>query len=884
MLVLIAVLQAANNVLSTVQNHLSSITFDLSVLMKWHKAPIIAKMKSLKYILIALSCCFTAICTNSSDLNAQFFGPDVYEAERSKQLLEDTGFNRYEFEEFLRQMQADRLLTDGDSISGLRRQVLASPEELRKLGVSEELIEEMLRLNAVQDSLYFIGSGLEGLYGEEGSEVADSISLYDVQEIVEWQKRQLYAKAFELPEAYVFGHEFFRKNLVNISDGGSQGFRASDNYVLGKGDEIAVVIWGNNEFNQSYQIDEKGSINPGSIGKIYLQGIEFGKAKEIISGRFLDVYGSNNNQIEITMIYSRRVNVNVVGEVFNPGSYSFNGINSAFNTLVAVEGPNQIGSVRNISVRRGGEDVKTLDVYQYLLNPDSEQDFFLMDNDYLLVPPLGNVVNIAGEVQRPHNYEMKDGETLQDLIGYAGKLTPAAYSKNINVKRYADNKEVLIDVNLDSLRNTGRKFQVLAGDSVYIYRIPSTLSNYVDLQGAVQVPGKYELKKGDRVSDVMYRAQGPLEIADLEKAFVIRLNEKLTKEVIPFDLQKALLDHSSMENIQLQSRDTIRVVSKDQYRERYQIYVAGEVNDPGDYEYAKGITLWDMVRMAGGIKREAANSRLEVSRLVVGKDNETFNPNKERVVMKRVNIGSNLQIPEYEKNFELQPYDQLFIRLSPDFEIPQQVTIVGEITYPGEYSLLRKDERIESLVERAGGFSNYAYQSAARLYRHQDSLGVVILDLKEALENPDRSEFNYLLTDGDSIVVPKLKDFVTLRGAIRHFEVDSIAQVNVPYDGKRSAKYYVKNYGGGFGKSSSRFRTYVQQPNGQVEKTKRILFFNKYPAVEEGATVFVDITEWKRREPIRIEQRKTRDWNDAFNSTAAKISAVLSVLVLVTRL
>jgi len=223
--------------------------------------------------------------------------------------------------------------------------------------------------------------------------------------------------------------------------------------------------------------------------------------------------------------------------------------------------------------------------------------------------------------------------------------------------------------------------------------------------------------------------------------------------------------------------------------------------------------------------------------------------------------------------------------LSPDFEIPQKVTIVGEIIYPGEYSLLRKDERIESLVERAGGFSNYAYQSAARLYRSEDSLGVVIVNLEEALENPDRSEFNYLLTDGDSIVIPKMKDFVTLRGAIRHFEMDSIAQVNVPYDGKRSAKYYVKNYGGGFGKHSSRFRTYVQQPNGQVEKTKKILFaFNKYPIVEEGATVFVDITEWKRREPIRVELRKTRDWNEAFNSTAAKISAVLSVLVLVTRL
>jgi len=162
-------------------------------------------MRSFKHQLLIAICCISAICTIEFEAMAQFYGPDVYEADKARKLMEDTGFNRYEFEEVLRRMQEDRFMAEGDSLGVLRRKVLATPDELRKLGVSEELIEEMTRLNAIQDSLYFIGSGLEGLYGEEGVlEPMDSISIYDVQEIVEWQKRQLYEKAFELPE-WLFG-------------------------------------------------------------------------------------------------------------------------------------------------------------------------------------------------------------------------------------------------------------------------------------------------------------------------------------------------------------------------------------------------------------------------------------------------------------------------------------------------------------------------------------------------------------------------------------------------------------------------------------------------------------------------------------------------------
>lgn len=833
------------------------------------------------------------ILLGTLELSAQFYPSaygNIYDKNRNKRDFIDSlstrDYNRYDFEEYLKMRGGEdpELEAMKDSTRRMVEKLLTAPDELRKIGVSDSLIDKIKELNALEDTLVTIEESLlKRRMNRDSLKRKDSLSLNDVKEMIKKRRQDIYTKAFKLPEAFVYGQEYFRKSIVELSKESEKRYRPPDNYTLNVGDELNITLWGFTEKSDQFRIDNSGSINPEVVGKIYLQGMTYEKAVKVIRDRYDGVYDLKKTNIEITMAYSKSVTVNIVGEVFNPGTYTFSSINSAFNALIAMDGPNQLGSVRNIFIKRNGKTIKNLDVYEYLNNPDSEMDFFLQDNDYIVVPSLENVVHIKGEVKRPYNYEMKEGEGLRELVKYAGNLKPGAYVKAINIKRFENSREVLIDVNLDSLITFNKNFPLHDGDSVFVYKIPQSLHDFVEVIGAVRVPGKYQLTKGDRIADMLHKVEGPNNLADLDKAYVIRLNEKLEKEIIAFDIKDVLLNYNSIDNIPLKGLDTIQVISLNDSRQKYVIYIAGEVNKPGEVEYAEGMTLGDLLKMSGGLKRESANSRLEVSRMILGnRDDDMAFVSGERILMKRVDIAPDLQIPQDAIDYKLKPYDQVFVRISPDFEQQQQIVIYGEINYPGEYTLTSKGENVISLIERAGGFTNYAFKAGARLYRNADSLGYVLLDLEDAISNPRRTNYNYILSDGDSIIVPKLRDYVTLRGAIRHFEVDSLTQFSVPFEGRKSAKWYVKKYGAGFGKDSKKFRTYVQQANGRVYKTqKRIFFINKYPKVESGATVFVDQSDRKKTEKDRRKRRENRNWNDAFDSLTSKIATVLSIFVLV---
>lgn len=817
---------------------------------------------------------------------SQFYG-EIYNKDRNKKVDEDEidpleaeYYNRYNFERIQSEQASIREQERMDSIDRVRRWIMATPEELRKLGVSEEYVQELIYLNAMQDSI--VNTGMD-IYNYRGvgtaTEDPDSLSLGQIRGMIEYQKQLLIDKAFSLPDAYVYGHEFFRRNITRLLDDTPVKMRPPENYILGEGDEVNIVLWGRNERNSVYTIDQMGSIFPEIVGKIYLNGIEFSKAKKIIKNRYASVYGDLEDKIEISINYFRMINVNISGEVFNPGGYKFSSINSVFNALTAIDGPNDLGSVRNIMIKRNGKDVKILDIYEYLTDPDSKMDFYLEENDYIVVPAAGPIVNISGEIRRSHNYEMEAGEGIKDLIVYAGGLKADAFTKTINIKRFENNRETLIDVNLDSLTTFNTDFILQNGDSIFVYKIPPNLRNYVDVMGAVRVPGRYQLKKGDRISDILYKAEGPLETADLSKSYVLRLSNELKKQIVPFSLKDVLLNQQSPDNFLLRGLDTIQIIDMEDSRQYYQVYVSGEVNFPGEYEFAEGMTLGDLLALSGGIKSEATASRLEISRMIQEADQDIVSKN-DRIIMKRVDINLDRKILKEDEDYELRPYDRIFVRMSPNFEIQQNIIVAGEILFPGEHSLLKKDERLTSVINRAGGLTDFAYQKGARLYRSEDSLGYVLVDLEEVLKNP-KSKYNYILTDQDSIYIPKQRDIVTLRGAMSFFDFDSIPQINVPYEPNRTAKHYISKYGSGFGQFGKRNRTYVKQANGQVHKVKDYWIYKKYPKVDQGGVIYVDITDRKKNEKDRKRKKRNRNWNDAFDSLTSKIATILTILVLV---
>jgi len=787
-------------------------------------------------------------------------------------------FQEYSYDSYLKDQQEAIL----DSLE-VEEKVLISPNELKKLGVPKEVIEELFRLQFEQDSVSQIQDDFEQ-YVRDQEGISDSISLDDIQALIELQKKLVVKKALSLPPSEIYGHEFFRKNMLKLFDDETK-MRPPENYVLSVGDELSVVIWGYADYSETFIIDQNGSIEPELVGRIYLKGLTFENAKSLIREKFSKAYDLQNSKIDVTLNYTQVVSVNMVGELFNPGTYTFPSLNSVFNALVAIDGPNQLGSIRKIHVRRNGNTIKTLDLYQLLTNPDSKIDFFLEDNDYVVVPSLNKVVAITGEVKRDHSYELIGNEGINELLTYSGGLKPTAFTKGITVKRIRNSQEVLLNVNLDSLRKYNRNFGLEDGDSIFVYKVPQVLRNYVQVSGAVKVPGKYELRTGERVSDLLMRAEGVIDEAYLDRGFVHRLNKDLRKQVKTFNVKEVITNRGSPENILLTDLDTIQIMSKETFRQNFYVNVSGAIQVPGEYEFAEGLTLKDLLFYSGGLRKEAANNRIEISRVLNFQTSDnialasTGDDNISRVIIQQIEIGYDLSLEDGSENFEIKPYDHVFVRTSPDFELQQNVKLYGEIVYPGEYSLINKEERITNLIARAGGVTEYAFKEGATLYREQDSVGFVILDLQK-VDKEQNPKFNYILTDGDSIYIPKVRDFVTITGAVNYPKIDSIGQINVPWERGKTANYYINKYAAGYHRYAKKSSTLVTQPNGAVVNTNNYILFNDYPEIEKGSKIFVDLKERRKPENIKKKEKEDRNWNANFERLSTQLVTVFTLLIL----
>lgn len=677
----------------------------------------------------------------------------------------------------------------------------------------------------------------------------------------------------------IYGHSFFTNKNIKFFDKANQA-KAPDNYVLGVGDELNISIWGFSDFNEVFKIDENGAINPRLVGRIYLKGLTFKDAKGLIASKFRSVYDLNNSQIDVTLSYSKVITVNLVGEVNNPGSYTVPATNTAFNVLLTFGGVSPIGSVRKIYIRRGGQTIKTLDVYQYLMNPDSREDFFLENNDYILVPASGKVVKISGQVKRPMEYELTEKENLKLLVEYAGGFSAGAYRKRIQVKKYLNSQEMVVDVDYDSLVTLQKDFNLSAGDEVTVRKVPVGYNNYVELMGAVKLPGEYELKAGDRISDVLQRAEGVLYDVFDSRAYIIRVNTDLSKKYIPFNLKDVLDNPNSAYNITLQNLDKIQVFSKSYFKDEFNINVIGAVRSPGEYVYGEGITLKDALYLAGGLKKEAATNRIEVSRAVdFVESSGVLTPI--RTVVKTIEVGNDLKLDKASENYGIEPYDQIFVRIDPNFQLQHNVVLMGEVVYPGTYPILNKNEKISNLIQRAGGLTPYAFPEGATLKRMEFNEGYVFFKLQDVLKDTN-SKYNYVIKPGDSIEVARVDELIQISGAIDYPNIALLGQISAPFTKGKSARYYIKNYGLGFADNAAKRKTYVIETGGVAHYTKRFLFIKRYPKVPLGAAVVVPVKVPK--ESKRAKSSEPIDWNKAIDNSIARLSALATLYVIVTRI
>ena len=792
-----------------------------------------------------------------------------------------------------------------------------SPEDLRPSDIPSEQVLKQMGLSDAEISEAMDYKFSKGKYAKG---VQDTIrGNTNLSKFYESFGDTLAIDSTSYPKARIYGQDIFRNNKLSIYQKALDA-KAPENYKVGSGDEISISVWGYSEFSENLMVDDRGYITPSSYGRIYVKGLTFKKMRSLLKSKFGSFLDMKNSEIDVTLSYSRVITVHIVGEVYNPGSYTIPAINKAFNALIAANGPNQLGTVRNIYIKRDGKTVDSLDVYQFLFNPTRSQDIYMQDGDYLFVPPAKHIIEVKGAVNRPYTYEAKTGESFAELIKYAGGYTTNSFTDLLTLKRIDYNAVKVNDVHKDHINST----IVQNGDEVVVNTISNKLSNVVSVKGSIGVSGDYEFIRGEYILDLLKRAKCIDDKTFLDKVYVIRLNDDRTKSHIAVDLEAILNDEKHKDNILLKEYDIIRVLSIDDFDDNFSVSVLGAVRAAGEFDFGVGMTLQDVLLQAGGLTQQAEGSRVEVSR-IMDYDISSNKLKPRMTVIKTIKIGDDLVLSAEAEEFILQPFDQIFVRENPNFEPAKNISLSGEVKYPGTYTLLSKDEKISSVIKRAGGLTRYAYLDGVTMFRKEvvsriQNTNITLKDLSQELldsiySNPNlsllyqeemqkmkvenfesfkaiimynkvylnldkalqsnSSKHNLVLLEGDSIIVPKTMDVVHIRGELMNLEGGAIS---APYFKTRRANYYVNNFAGGFTKMNKKANTVVIYPNGIAKKTMNFGLFVISPRVKKGSVIkVVNKIDKLKHEKVPI------DWNKAIEKTMLKVTAILSLWLLVDR-
>ena len=622
-------------------------------------------------------------------------------------------------------------------------------------------------------------------------------------------------------------------------------------YPIGVGDHIIVSLWGGGEYQEDYMVAKDGAIFPASLGKIYVQGLTFESARSMIWSRFRSKVPDGTN-IQVSLGQPRTINVNVGGNVQNPGPVTVSAFSNAFNVIGLAGGITEFGNLRAIQVKRGGRTIEEVDVYKYLISGDLGKKIYLQNNDFVLVTFVEKKVLATGQFKRPMYYQLKNEEGIKALVAYSGGFTPDAFTSGVKIIRTENEKQVIHDVNATAIvKMTDQDYLLDDGDIVKADLIKAGIINKVELRGAVAYEGIYELRKGDRLFNVINRAGGITRNTYLPRAYIFRgagdsTNIKSDKlEISLKDINNDGL--GNINNVLLQPNDIIQLFTNSEFGEQQFVEIYGEVRKEGKIKKYGGMTLQDLIYLSGGLKQSAEFGRLEISSIVdIDSAQKGLKPT--RTIVKSYGIQSNLELDTAAAGVILKPYDQVFARKNPSFELQQNIQLTGLVKYPGLYPRLNKNERLSSYLERAGGVLENANIGGAILYRKKTELyrekitgrpdsnlvyidEPVSIDLYKAMKDKD-SKYDIVLQENDVIYVPEINPFVTVKGKVQ-------SPLKITYDREHSNLPYYIDKAGGFSVKPWRKRIYVTYANGRSKKTTNLFFMHFYPKIEEGSIITI---------------------------------------------
>ncbi|OCX53938.1 capsule biosynthesis protein [Mucilaginibacter sp. PPCGB 2223] len=660
----------------------------------------------------------------------------------------------------------------------------------------------------------------------------------------------------------VFGADLFNGSDITFEP--NLRIATPQNYVLGPDDQVLIDVNGVNVANWKLTVSPDGTIQVPNVALINVNGKTIEQAKALISNKLIAAHYAigNGATLAVTLGNIRSIRVTITGEITKPGTYTLSSLTTLFGALYASGGPNNNGSLRQIKLIRDNRIIRTADVYDFILKGIQKDNIRLQDGDVINIPTYKVRVALAGEVKHPALFEVLPGETLRSVINFAGGFTDIAYTASIKATQVTDKELRVTDISSDDYSN----YIPLRGDQYAVGKILERFENRVIINGAVFRPGQFELDKGLTLSQLIAKAAGLKEDAFASRGYITRLKPDNTTENIPFDV-KAIMSKTSAD-IPLQREDVVTIPSIFDLRDNYKVTIKGEVRKAGDFDYADNMTIEDLIVRAGGFAEGASAKRIEIARRINNSD-----PNQKGAPVAQVFVVDvDSQLKFSTSSFILQPFDEVSVFGLPGFEKQRTVKIEGEVLYPGPYAISSKNEKISSLVKRAGGLTAYADIEGGTLRRTSDNGGLdsdkgkldsailrqnrldrllqlqktfkdstnnvleqvkndnVGIDLKKILDNPG-SDIDLILEEGDVLIIPKQQQLVKVNGEV-------LFPSSVIYSSSKSLRGYVDN-AGGFSPDALRRRAYVVYANGTVKSTHTFLFFRSYPKIKAGSQIVV---------------------------------------------
>jgi|694.fasta_scaffold28572_6 protein involved in polysaccharide export with SLBB domain len=667
-----------------------------------------------------------------------------------------------------------------------------------------------------------------------------------------------------------FGASIFEND--NLSFEPNINIATPQNYIIGVNDQLVIDVYGVSDLTKRLKVTPEGDIRFPNLGPVKVAGLTIEEATVKLNRSLTKIYPGIANgsvKVQVSVGQIRSIRVTLIGEIKRPGNYDISSLSTLMNALYVSGGPNEIGSFRNIELVRNGKNISNFDLYDFLLKSDLTKNLLLQDGDVIRVNPYATRVTVKGAVKKPALFDVKHNETAADMIRYAGGFADMGYKELIRVFRFGATNKELISVKAAQLAS----FKLNPGDTIMVDALADMFTNRVTINGAVYYAGAYGINEMPTLKDLLIAAK-PKEDAYLDRAIIRRLKPDFSAEFINFNINQVL---NGTINIALLREDSIQIYRINDLREKYYITVNGEVNKPGIFEFAEGMSVQDLILLSSGFKEGASLQKIEISRRLKPdgsqKDSAVYS------VVKEINLRlPNNKNPDAD--FKLSPFDIVSVRKSPIYKEQITVVVEGEVIYPGKYTLMGNEERISDLIKRAGGLKQKGFAAGAVLirktYRDLSESDATLVNTKTNLSNAQSGKSSPILSSSDTSIINDLykeqkpvgiqldqilekpgssEDLFLVEGDILKVPkqlqtIQTFGAVNVPkqivyYDGisfrdalRESGRYSI---------NASKKNSYVIYPNGQVRKTKSFLFFRSYPSIKPGTEIYVSAKKPKAK-------------------------------------